>query len=173
MSPITVEDYHRLDEFNANGRRTELIRGIVLEKVRKTPLHVWVAAQLRNQLSDQLPGYTVWGDDPLIFKDSEPEPDVYVVRGEPADFRHAHPTTAELVVEVAVSSPALDRENATLYAEAGVKEYWIVLAAQRQIEVYSQPEQGRYRNVRIVGETETIECNAVPDVRIRVGDLFV
>src|SRR2546427_7567334 len=35
-----------------------------------------------------------------------------------SDFTAAHAVTAELVVEVAVSSPALDRELASLYAEA-------------------------------------------------------
>jgi hypothetical protein len=41
-----------------------------------------------------------------------------VVRGSESDFRTAHPKTAELAIEVAVSSPELDRENASLYAEA-------------------------------------------------------
>ena len=172
VSRLTVEEYHQLDEFNSNGRRTELIRGIVLEKTRKIPLHVGLAARLRNWLSDQLPGFVVWGDDPLTFKDSEPEPDIYVVRGSVGDFRDTHPTTAELVVEVAVSSPALDRENASLYAEAGVKEYWIVLPSQRQIEIYTRPDQGRYQQVRTVGINETIECTSVAGVRVRVVDLF-
>jgi Uma2 family endonuclease len=74
-------------------------------------------------------------EDPLTLKDSEPEPDIAVVRGSESEFFHAHPTTAELVIEVAVSSPVLDREAASLYAEAGVKEYWIVLGTTRQIEV--------------------------------------
>src|SRR5436189_1896417 len=39
VSPLSLEEYHRLDEFNENGRRTELIRGIVIEKISKSPLH--------------------------------------------------------------------------------------------------------------------------------------
>jgi len=50
---------------------------------------------------------------------------------------------AELVIEVAVSSPTLDRENASLYAEGGVKEYWIVLGPERRVEVYGLPDTGR------------------------------
>ena len=38
ISPLTVEEYHRLDEFNENGRRTELIRGVVIEKMSKSPI---------------------------------------------------------------------------------------------------------------------------------------
>jgi hypothetical protein len=32
VSPLSVEEYHRLDEYNERGRRTELIHGIVVEK---------------------------------------------------------------------------------------------------------------------------------------------
>jgi hypothetical protein len=39
VSPLSVEEYHRLNEFNENGRRTELIRGVVIEKMSKSPLH--------------------------------------------------------------------------------------------------------------------------------------
>lgn len=52
-----------------------------------------------------------------------PEPDVAIVRSTMEEFEIRHPTTAELVIEVAVSSVALDRANASLYAEAGGTEY--------------------------------------------------
>src|SRR2546426_3707655 len=137
ISRLSVEEYHRLDEFNKNGRRTELIRGIVIEKTSKSPLHCTIASLLYKLLSAQVPkGYSVWKEEPLTLSDSEPEPDISVTRGRESDFTAAHPTTAELVVEVAASSAALDRENTSLYAEAGVKEYWIVLGPERQVEVY-------------------------------------
>jgi Uma2 family endonuclease len=174
FSKLTIEEYHRLDEFNGNRRRTELIRGVVLEKIKKSALHVAIASRLYSRLRDQAPiGFLVWKDDPLTFADSEPEPDLYIVRGSKDDFRTAHSSTAELIIEVAVSSPALDRENASLYAEAGVKEYWIVLATQRQIEVYRRSQAGHYQEVRTVGLNETVECVSVAGLRIRVSELFV
>ena len=174
VSRLSVEEYHRLDEFNENGRRTELIRGIVIEKMPKSPLHRTVSAILYESLLAQLPrGYTVWKEEPLTLADSEPEPDISITRGDKRDFASAHPSTAELAVEVAVSSPALDRENASLYAEAGVKEYWIVLGTERKIEVYRRPENGTYQEKRIVGHGETLERSSLPGLRVRVSDLFV
>ena len=117
-------------------------------------------------------GFVVRREDPITFADSEPEPDIAVVCGAEADFFQAHPTTAELVIEVAVSSPTLDRENASLYAEAGVKEYWIVLGPERRVEVYRQPENGRYRESLQFGIDATLQCASVPAVRILVSDLF-
>jgi Uma2 family endonuclease len=174
LSPLSVEEYHRLDEYNENGRRTELIRGFVIEKMAKSPLHRTVSAILYESLLAQLPkGYTVWKEEPLTLSDSEPEPDISVTVGLKSDYGAAHPSTAELAVEVAVSNPALDRENASLYAEAGVKEYWIVLGPQRQVEVYRRPEKGCYQETRTFGLEDTLVCASLPAVRIRVSDLFV
>jgi Uma2 family endonuclease len=173
VSPISVADYHRLGEFNTRGRRTELIRGIVIEKMSKSPLHAAIAKRLYDLIARILPrGFVVRREDPITLADSEPEPDIAVVTGNERQFYEAHPTTAELVVEVAVSSPALDRENASLYAEAGVKEYWIVLAGEKQIEVYRRAEQGRYQEKRMAGPGDLIECASVPALRIQVSDLF-
>ena len=173
VSPLTVEEYHRLGEFNEHGRRTELIRGIIIEKMSKSPLHAALAKRLYDLIARMLPnGLVVRREDPLALADSEPEPDIAVVRGTEAEFFRAHPTTAELVVEVAVSSPALDRENASLYAEAGVKEYWIVLGTERRVEVYRRPENGHYQETRVFEAKDIIECSSVPALRLTVSELF-
>src|SRR5690349_13584915 len=102
VSPLSVAEYHQLGEFNENGRRTELIRGIVIEKMSKSPLHRFIVEQVRHILAAQItPDFTIFSQDPITTADSEPEPDVMVVRGSQAEFRTAHPTTAKLVVEVA------------------------------------------------------------------------
>src|SRR2546425_5654458 len=96
VSRLSVEEYHRLDEFNENGRRTELIHGIVIEKMSKSPLHSSVAKRLYDSIAPGLPeGFVVRREDPLTLADSEPEPDVAVVCGAAAEFFSRHPTTAE------------------------------------------------------------------------------
>lgn len=71
-----------------------------------------------------------------------------VVVGSPADYRTRHPASAELVIEVAIASVDLDREKASIYAEAGVPEYWIVIPAQQLVEIYSDPTPQGYRHQR-------------------------
>lgn len=174
VSRLSVAEYHRLDEFNEKGRRTELIRGLLIEKMSKSPLHRIITSLLYKLFSAQLPaGFAVWKEEPITLRDSEPEPDIAITRGSEGDFASSHPTTAELVVEVAISSPTLDRQNASLYAEAGVKEYWIVLGNERRVEVYRRPLNGSYEEVRTVGPEESIELIAVPGVRVRIADLFL
>ena len=160
-----------MNEYNERGRRTELIRGIVIEKMSKSPLHRFIAYVLYKRLVPQVPkGFSVWKEEPLTLADSEPEPDISITRGEMQDYSRAHPFSAELVVEVAVTSAALDRENAALYAEAGVKEYWIVLGTERRVEVYRRPENGRYQETRTLGSEDWLECEALPGVRLQVRE---
>jgi Uma2 family endonuclease len=173
FSPLTVADYHHLGEFNENGRRTELVRGIVIEKMSKSPIHRFTAEQVRHILAAQItPDFTIFSQDPMTTADSEPEPDVMVVRGSQAEFRTAHPTTAELVVEVAVTSLEIDRVKAPIYAEAGVKEYWIVCPEEKQVEVYRQPGANGYAERTMVAPPSVIACAALPGVRVDLTALF-
>src|SRR5437762_13328690 len=117
VSPLSVEEYHRLAEFNEDGRRTELIRGIIIEKMSKSPLHRSVCSRLYKMLLAKLPaGFSVWKEEPLTLRDSEPEPDISVTVGGDEAYKERHPGSAELVVEVAISSAVLDRADAALYA---------------------------------------------------------
>jgi Uma2 family endonuclease len=173
VSRLSVEEYHRLDEFNENGKRTEFIRGIVLEKMSKSPLHVTIATRLFKLVLGVLPaGFTARLEQPLTLADSEPEPDISVARGQDSDFKHAHPATAALVVEIAVSSADLDRELASLYAEAGVEEYWIVLGQEHSVEVYRLPLDGVYQEKTTVTAGGTLTCVNIPSVVVSLDELF-
>ncbi len=173
VSRVSVAEYHRMGEFNEDRRRTELIQGIVIEKLSKTALHRRLAMRLYQIIAACAPAdFFVMKEEPLTLHDSEPEPDVSVIAGNEDDFFSKHPETAALVVEVAVSSPALDRANAPLYAEAGVLEYWIVLGREQRIEVYRQPVSGQYEQKLIVSRGQSLECASVPGVTVDLDALF-
>jgi Uma2 family endonuclease len=173
LSRISVEEYHRLDEYNENGKRTELIRGFVIEKMSKSPLHATIASLLYKLLLPVIPeGFTARKEEPLTLHDSEPEPDVSVVRGSDQDYRVAHPSTASLVIEVAVSSAELDREMASVYAEASVEEYWIVLGHERAVEVYRRPVNGVYQQKTISSTGSNLVCESVPGLTIPLSEIF-
>ena len=111
-------------------------------------------------------------EEPLTLRDSEPEPDVSVIAGHEDEFFSRHPASAALVVEVAVSSPALDRANAPLYAEAGVQEYWIVLGREQRVEVYRGPVEGLYLQKLVFSRGQALECGSVPGVAMDLESLF-
>ena len=169
----SVEDYEHLTELGVLPRQAELLRGLIVEKMPKSPLHNFLTNRIAKDLLRRArPGLDVRQESSLRCKDSVPEPDVSVVRGREEDFRTRHPTTALLVVEVAVSSVALDRENASLYAEAGVTEYWIVLGETEQVEVYRRPENGVYQEKRTYARDEAIVCPALTEEPVPVAAWF-
>lgn len=173
VSPLSVEAYDALTEKGVLEKSAELIRGIIVKKMSKSPLHRKLTKRIfLHFLAFQRTGLVAFTESPLRLADSVPEPDAMLVRGEESDYDTKHPSTAELVVEVAVSSVALDRENASLYAEAKVPEYWIVLGTERQIEVYREPENGIYRQKRLYAVGEALECASVPGLQAVLADWF-
>ena len=168
----TVADFRALAEDQPGYEHSELIRGVIVEKEMKTLLHdklVDVAAEfLRGAVRGT---WWVRQEASMRLADSMPEPDVSVVAGTRNDYDDK-PTTAALIVEVAVTSLAADREKAALYAEAGVGEYWIVLAEAGQVEVYRRPEASAYLERRTYRRGETIETASVTGGPVAVEALF-
>ncbi len=113
---------------------------------------------------------------PLALDDlSEPEPDVAVVTGGPRDYLKAHPSKAELIVEVADSSLEYDRtRKRSAYARNGVPEYWIINLPDHVVEVFRQPkvETADYAERLILRPGQVITPLARPGDKISVNDLL-
>jgi len=173
VARFTVAQYHQLGEYSATGRRTELIRGYVFEKMSKSPQHSSTGSHIYDLLSPRFPsGWWVRKEEPLTFADSEPEPDVSVVPGRRQDYQQSHPRTAALVVEVAVTTLAEDRALVDLYAEAGIEEYWIIIPGERSVEVYRRPMGTAYQETFRVSGDAILACAAFPEVKIALAELF-
>jgi len=169
----SVEEYERFVEDGVFQKNSELLRGFVIEKMAKSPLHFSLSLGIYERLKPLLPnGYTARHEGPLRLADSVPEPDVAIVRGEPGEFFEKHPTTAALVIEIAISSAALDRENASLYAEAGVEEYWIVLPRQQQVEAYRRPTGSSYAERTVYTTEAVLECQSIAGLKIAAARLL-
>lgn len=172
--PLSVEAYHALGESGLIPKNTELLHGFVFNKMSKSPLHTILASRLAQFITQELAGRNWWvrTEQPLTLADSEPEPDVSVVTGVPEDYWEGHPATAELVVEVAVTSAQYDRSKAKAYAAAGVKEFWIVLGSEGAVEVLRQPAAGGYLEKRRVSRPDTLVCACLPGLRVDLENLF-
>jgi Uma2 family endonuclease len=176
---ITVDEYHRMIEAGTLGEddHVELIAGAVVAMTPQGPAHALVIQNLNRLVAQGLAADLALRPQlPLTLpEDSEPEPDLAVVRLEDARSRGNHPRTALLVVEVAGDSLRLDRQTkAALYARAGIPEYWIVNLAETTVEVHRDPdsETGAYRAKAVVSSESTLAATSVPGLRVNVADLF-
>jgi Uma2 family endonuclease len=110
--PLSVEAYHALGEMGLIPEKTELLYGQVFHKIPKTPFHRLLIMRLLELIRNALPpGVHVQSEQPIQCDDSEPEPDISVIRGSIEDYRTEHPRTAELVIEVCMTTHEHDRSK--------------------------------------------------------------
>ncbi len=186
--PITLwrwkrSEYDRLVGLGAfQGHPIELIGGQLVVAEPQGTYHASAITRVDYALRTILPGgWIVRIQAPVsLDDDSEPEPDLVVVPGRPGDYHDAHPTHPVLAVEVAESSLAFDRQHkGSLYARAGIQDYWIVNLVERVLEVHRDPGPDpsaaygwRYRSVTRLGSPDAVVPLAFPSSRLAVGDLL-
>jgi len=174
---FTREEYEWLVEqgFFHPEERLELVEGVIYEMTPQSSFHATGVRTVTRALESifgerfdvrpQLP--FVSGDD------SEPEPDVAVVPGDCQDYIHAHPERAVLIVEVAESSLAHDRNRKSrLYARAGIPEYWIENLVDWCLEVYRDPKGSKYVSCTVLREQDSVSPLSRPEASLPVASLF-
>lgn len=167
MKRFSVEEYHRLIEAGilSEDDKVELLEGFLVPKKAKTPKVCFVRVLSSDAIRSmaRLDCFCA-GQGVVTTDDSEPEPDVTLVRGNPRAYARRHPSAEDtkLLLEVSDASLAQDRgTKKRIYARAGFPIYWFVNIPDRQIEVYTQPsgpcEQPDYAMVVIFKEGKTCQ----------------
>jgi len=64
------------------------------------------------------------------------------------------------------------KDGVCAYASAGVKEVWLVLGPEKQIEVHRQPQGGQYAESAVHGPRGRVTSTAVPGFTVDVASLF-
>jgi Uma2 family endonuclease len=164
---LSVAQYHQMIAAGilTEDDAVELLEGWLVTKMPKSPRHRLITRLVREALERILPdGWFVESQEPLTMTDSEPEPDVVIVRGSPRDYADHHPAPADigLVVEVADSTLARDRTvKARLYASAGIPVYWLLNINDEagRLEVYSDPAAYQQRQTYTVSDIVPVALN--------------
>ncbi len=172
--PLSIEAYHVLGEAGLIPKNSELLYGLVYKKMPKSPSHTTLVLRLLQAFQAlNPPGVHIRVEQPVICRESEPEPDISVVSGTIQDYARAHPTTAELVVEVCVTSHEYDRSKLRAYAAANVKECWLVLGPEKRIEVHRTPAGELFLEKTEFGPGGTAASQSVPALRLSLEKFFL
>jgi Uma2 family endonuclease len=176
---FSVDDYHRMIHAGivSEDDRVQLLDGVLVEMSPQNERHARLIQRLNRilvrALSDE---YLVRPQLPLTLgAQSEPEPDLAVVRAADATSSDEHPRKAILVIEVSADSLRVDRTlKASIYAAAGIPEYWIVNVEARSVEVHYDPDvaAGRYRQAAIAEASSALTSRSLPVLAIAVSSLF-
>ena len=171
-----LEATHVLD-----GQHLELIEGELINKMGKNWPHVSAVTLLKAWLVSVFGVPFVVQEAPIDVSPednptNEPEPDVIVLTGEVTSFAPSgqpRPDDIRLVVEVADTTLHFDLTvKASLYARAGIMEYWVLDVTGRRLIVHREPQKGVYSSVLAFNEQEEIAPLAAPQAKLRFTDMF-
>jgi Uma2 family endonuclease len=142
---LSVNQYHEMIRSGilTEDDLVELLEGWLITKMPKNPPHRLATQLAREALARILPtGWYVDAQEPITTEDSEPEPDITIIRGDRRQYsdRHPGPQDVALVAEVADTTLQRDRIlKKRVYAFAGIPVYWIINLIERRFEVYTEP----------------------------------
>jgi Uma2 family endonuclease len=176
---LSVADYHRLADAGILGEddRVELLEGQLIAMSPVGTRHALAIDALTDLLSHALiPPARLRVHNPVVLDHgSEPQPDIAVVRRPWRGYPGEHPGAEDtlLLVEVADSSLAFDQgAKRTLYARAGIREFWIVDLTTDVVHVHRGPIGDSYTVIERLAADATLTIDALPNVTIPAGPLF-
>lgn len=157
--PLSLQEYEDLCIREPEKyRKTELFRGAVVTKMTKSSRHSYFKNVFTEDIRKVVPsGFFVQNGNSISFLDSDLESDISVIAGNQKDYRNSKPSTARLIVEIAVSSIVYDRSKSMDYSRAGVNEYWIVDADSESVEVYTHPSENGYQQKKLFVKEDSLE----------------
>ncbi len=143
---MTVDVYEKIVAAGIFGDTSPVFlwKGLLVLPMTKGPDHENALAEINAALVRITPeGWHVRPGSPVRLPgDSEPEPDVLLVRGTTRDYKNRHPSPRDLALAVEVSDSSLrydSVEKLAAYAEAEIPVYWVVNIPRARIDVYQSP----------------------------------
>jgi Uma2 family endonuclease len=174
IRPLSRTEYERMVElgFFREDEHVELLEGVLVKMSPQGWLHAAVVQRLTKLLSRAIDdSLAVRTGLPFAATDcSEPEPDLAVVRDDPA--LREHPSEVLLIIEVSNTSLDIDRTaKLATYAKARVPEYWVVDVNAMTVEVYTDPSRSRYARKQTLRDGDMLRPTLLPGIEIAVADL--
>ena len=171
----SVADYQRMQDLGIlDRRRCELINGTLWDIAPEGEFHRFIndlgAAYLRRMLQDKA---KIFEAHPITLPESEPQPDIAIVRLPNTRYLKHHPYPEDIYWLVEVADTTLNYDLDTkrkLYAQAGIQEYWVINVVGRQLTVFRDLQNGDFLTQTTAGDG-MIYPLAFPDVAIEIHKL--
>lgn len=155
LPEIAMRSHHaewnraRWEQLPDDGKRYEVIDGVLYMITAPSPFHQWIIRQITRalfaQIDDRAVGITMWSPIGLFMPGCDPvQPDVLVIRAAAIGMVNNGRISGVPALLIEVLSPANSsvdlRVKRQAYARASVPEYWIIRPAERDALVCSQPD---------------------------------
>jgi len=171
-----IKDYHQMIEAGIlNEQRVELLEGEIVEMSPESPLHSGTNQGIADYLREILRKKAqIREGHPITLSDSEPEPDIAIVKIKENNYCDCHPTPEDIFLLIEVSRKTLEKDKTQkkrIYAAAGIKEYWVVDLNATELIVWREPRGDDYRFKLTMNEGKIIPL-AFADVELEVKKML-
>ncbi len=176
---FTVHEYHRMGQVGILGEddRLELLEGEIVEMAPIGSRHQAAVDRLTRLFSNRVADAAmVRVQGPVrLAEDSEPQPDLMLLRSRADFYASAHPGPADvlLLVEVSDTSTEYDREvKVPLYARHAIAEVWLVGLESEVVEVYRGPAAQGYQKVSQSVRGQSLSPEFFPGLELPLDDIL-
>ena len=173
----SVAEYHHMIETGLlEGKPVELLEGEIIRMSPEGIPHSFTNRSIDHYLRQLLQDKALISEaHPITLDNSEPEPDIAVVRLPDTRYATHHPYPQDIYWLIEVADRTLKKdleEKSVIYARNGIPEYWVIDLPHRKLWVLKQPQNNQYQNCSEL-TTGTIKPVAFPNIDVEINKLLV
>ena len=177
LMKLSLQDYHNLINNGVlDSKNIELLDGELVEMAPESPLHSYVTRSGADYLRQILRGLALVTEaHPITLTNSEPEPDLAIVKLPSTAYKNHHPFPEDIFWLIEISNKTLNydlNDKKRIYAQEGITEYWVADINNRQVHIFLNPENADYQMTKIVSDG-VIKSQAFPDLDFSIKHLFL
>ncbi|ACK65898.1 protein of unknown function DUF820 [Rippkaea orientalis PCC 8801] len=173
----SIDKWHELvDSGVLEGQKVELLEGDIVEMSPEGIEHSFTNESIVIYLRNKLSGLAhVREGHPITLDNSEPEPDIAIVRLPLANYRTHHPYAEDIYWLIEVSQRTLKKdleEKVMTYARNGISEYWVIDLKNKKLIIHTQPSQDKYLQI-VEYQSGIVKPQAFANIEIAIDNLLL
>ena len=177
--PFSTAEYHRMIETGifTEDERVELIDGEIVHMTAIGPRHAACVDRLAELLRVKIGALAIVRvQSPVqLSEHSEPQPDLSLLKRRADFYAGSHPSPEDVLLVIEVADPTAEGDRQVkipAYARAGIPEAWLVDLAEDRIEIYTQPSNGIYQEIKRVLRGQRVASKSIPQLKLKAGDIL-
>lgn len=172
----TVNEYHQMINTGILAQKSvELIAGEIFKMSPESPLHRYINEGITAYLRQVLTGLALVQEaHPITLENSEPEPDLAIIKLPRNNYRQRHPFAEDIYWLIEISHTTLEfdlKEKKKIYAQAKIQEYWVVDIKNYQIFLFRNPLNSHY-DIELIVTEGLINPLAFPHINIAINKFW-
>ena len=173
----SVQEYHRMIETGLlEGKPVELLEGEIITMSPEGIPHSYTNRSVGKYLTKLLEGKALISEaHPITLDNSEPEPDIAVVRLPDTIYAQHHPYAQDIYWLIEIANKTLNKdlhEKSITYARNGIAEYWVIDLPHKKLWVMTNPQENNYLDVKEL-TTGIVKPVAFPNIEVEIDKLIL